>query len=73
MQCQETRLNPWPLPIESPSNGGGQYGRLDEMLEDDSSPVILYPVVLERNGEGDADPGGQDEQRIAPRQRDRIP
>ena len=43
------------------------------MLDDDSGPIILYPVVLEGDGEGDADPGAQDEQRIAPRQRDRIP
>lgn len=73
MQCQETRLNPWPLPVESPSYGGEENGRLNQMLDKDSSPIVLNPVVLQCDSEWNADPGAQDEQSIAPRQRDRIP
>lgn len=72
MQREEPGLNPWPFSGEGPLDRGKEDSRLEGVLDDDSCPIVLEPVVLQRQSKGDADACREDEQRVTPCQGNRI-
>ena len=49
-----------------PRDGNEEDGSLENVLKDDTSPVVLYGVRRNRLGEGDAEDRASDKQHVAP-------
>ena len=49
-----------------PGDGNEEDGSLEDVLEYDTSPVVLYGVCRNRLGEGDAEDRASDKQHVAP-------
>ena len=45
------------IPVVCPRDGDEEDGSLEDVLKDDTSPVVLYGVRRNRLGEGDAEDG----------------
>lgn len=60
------------LPIESPCYSRKQNYGLDNVLQNQPRPIVLYPAFLEGNREWHAKPSAQDKDRITQREGDGI-
>lgn len=46
-QNQKSRLYPIPLPVVAPPDSHSQVRRLENVLNDQASPVIVEPAILQ--------------------------
>ena len=73
MEGEKPRLDPRPVAVESPNDGGEDEKGLESVLDDETGFVVVEPVSFERDSEEDRERRAGDQDGVCDGEGEGIP